>query len=138
MVLVESVERVVFKWFKSCWAKLNRCCLISTSSCLAFKSDSAVAKYDLSISSCKFFHSTLWSTSWEVSKTIMSMCYKNWISHNVYMKKWTLITILTKIFCAIFCDENLFVYLEIHAWWALPHMPLLGQSSERSIFLQVC
>ena len=82
MVLVESVDRVVFKWFKSCWAKLSRCCLISTSSCFAFKSDSAVAKYDLSISSCKFFHSTLWSTSWEVSKTIISMCYKNWISHN--------------------------------------------------------
>jgi len=46
-----AAAKVELKWLYSSCAKLNRCCLMSTNSRLALKSDSAVAKYCLSMSS---------------------------------------------------------------------------------------
>ena len=40
----DSIESVDFKWLRSFCARLSLCCLTSTSSCLALKSLSAVAR----------------------------------------------------------------------------------------------
>ena len=107
MVLVESVDSVVLRWFRSCWAKCSLCCLMSTNSCFAFKSDSAVAKYDLNISSCNVFHSTRGSISCEVSANksllvkdfvyIFNFGISNYIGSRVGGKKNLMETLLRTI-----------------------------------------
>ena len=64
----ESVVKVLLSCWYSSWAIWSLWCLTSMSSCLAFRSSSADAKYDLNISSCKDLHSDLGSVSWVRSK----------------------------------------------------------------------
>ena len=64
MLLADKLLKVLLKWLYSSWARLKRWCLTSINSCLALRSFSAEAKYDLNISSCNDLHSDLGSVSW--------------------------------------------------------------------------